>query len=302
MKKQKGNEIIKVAMAAVLSIGLFSAAFIGANNFALAAATGKTESIPSAAATVNIPATATVTPEDYQKPELTVYIPENPWYTVNPNAISAEEAAELGALYIWDMFGESMDGKVVEMYYSAWESHTRAYWHGNVANTLDDLTHNGTTDSMPVSYNPVYSFTVCATSGERIDIDKKVSHAVGDDVSAALSALHNDRNRRDELVNLRSAQQPPEHLDEYYQAAKDFTAKHFVDTDIVSVVFRNASAVGFDLDENGKLFIAAQQLLFTVTDNTGREAEVSISRETKELLHIITQHNDVVPGYSYGTP
>jgi len=158
------------------------------------------------------------------------------------------------------------------------------------------------TDSNRVVYHPKYSFTICAVSGERIDISQMISHAAVNDVSAALRELHNDVSRRDELVNLRSAGQPPENLDEYAQAAKDFAAKHFIGTEIASVEFVNASAAGFDLDENGKLFVAAQQLLFTVTDSTGREAEVAINRETKDLLRIITQHNDVVPGYNFETP
>ena len=285
MKKYNGKEIIKVAMAAVLSIGLFSAAFAGANNFAFAAVTSKTESFPPVA-TVHISAAKIVAPEDYQEPELTVIVPDNPWYAVSPNAMTAEDAAALGALYIWDIFGERIDGKVVEMYYSAGESHTRAYWHGNVVDSLDDL----------------YSFTICAVSGERIDISQEVSHVTGKDVSAALTELHNDLSRRDELVNLRSAGQPPENLDEYAQAAKDFAAKHFIATEIVSVAFVNVSAAKFDLDERGKLFVAAWQLLFTVTDSTGREAEVAISRETKDLRRITTQHNDVIPGYSYEAP
>ena len=295
MKKIKGSGIITAA--AFLSIGIFSAAFIAVNSLTLAAAAGKTESIPPVTATVNIPAAEPVMPEDYQQPDFTVYVPENKWYSVGANDLSAEEAAQIGALYIWDMFGESIDGKAVEMYYSAWDSHTRAYWHGYVADSFEDLKNNVMTDAMRTTTNPVYGFTICAASGERVDI-QAVSNYVN---IPALSELHNDMNRRDELAKLRSAQQPPERLDEYAQAAEAFAAKHFAGSEVVGVEFRNASAYSFDLDENGELFIATQQLLFTVTDSTGREAEVSISRESKALIRIVTQHNDVVPGYNHDT-
>ena len=287
MKKTKGIGIITVAMAAVLSIGLFSAAFIGINNFAFAAAAGKPESIPPVAATVGIPAVETTAPEDYQEPALTVLVVGNEGAAAGANALSPDEAAQIGALYIWDMFGESIDGKAVQMHYSAWNSHTRPYWHGNVVDSEET--------------QALFSFTICALSGERIDIFKQVSRAAGDDAAAALSELLNDRNRRDELVNLRAILNA-QATEDYAQAAEDYAAKHFMGAGIASVEFRNAAAAGFDLDENGKLFAAAQQLIYAVTDNTGREAEVAISLETKELLHILTQHNDVIPGYNYDAP
>jgi len=292
MKKTKGNGITTIAMAAVLSIGLFSTAFIGVNSLAFAAATDKTESIPPVTATVYIPTADTFMQGDYQAPELTVYQNHNEWYTASANALTPEAAAELGAQYIWDLFGESIDGKTVEMNYTAQPYHTRAYWHGAVADTREDLENHDTQ----------FRFTICAVSGERIDISSAVLAEISPEIKEALSALMNDNSRRDKTVRVRSGGEPPAQLDEYAQAAEDFAAKHFTGTEVVSVEFRSAAVAGFELDENGNIVMNGQRLLFTVTDSTGREAEVAISRETRELFSIGTQHNDVVPGYNYDAP
>ena len=292
MRKVKGNEIIQVALAAVLSIGLCSAAFVGVNNWAFAAATSKTESIPANEATVNIPLAETVSAENYQKPELDVYEAQNEWYSASADALSYEEAAQLGALYIWDMFGESIDGKAVEMLYTAQPYFTRAYWHGAVADTRADLENHDT----------LFTFTICAVSGERIDISKfslGFTEESSSEVKEVLSALMNDSSRRDEAARVRLGGElpAPAQLDEYAQVAEDFAAKQFCGTEIIRIEFRNAAVAEYGFDENGNIVMTGQRLLFAVMDSTLREAYVTINTETKELLSIETQHNDVVPGY-----
>ncbi|MCL2146481.1 MAG: hypothetical protein FWH52_01615 [Synergistaceae bacterium] len=385
MKKIKCNEIMKMVTAIILSIGLFSAAFVGANNLAFAAATNKTESIPPVAKTVNIqtatinkteydspaatdvavptaainkteydpstaadvavptaainkteidPSTAVINkvendlstsatvnipaventpavenipavemepPEDYKKPEITVYQQHNEWFTPSVNALSPEEAAEIGAKYIWDVLGESIDGKTVEMYYSAHPSHTRAYWHGSVAETRENL---DVTDME--NYDVQFWFTICAVSGERIDISNTRRAGEASMGNEKYKALWNEIEKLSpeetvELVRLRDEYPPPERLPEYVQMAEDFAARHFNNTEVIGSRLCDYSYFGdFALDENRNIVIApAWEIWFTVTDSAGREADIGINMNTEELLHILTQHNDIVPGYSY---
>ena len=132
MKKHKLSEIMKVAAASVLSIGVFSMAFMGINSVALAAATNGTQSIPSAVETVNIP--DNLPPENFQSPAITVLEETNEANNVerNAHALTSEEAAEIGAQYIWEVFGESIDNTTIIMTYSNWQGMTRTYWQGVV--------------------------------------------------------------------------------------------------------------------------------------------------------------------------
>jgi|GEM_PF-1917653 len=129
MIKHKVSEIMKIATATVLSIGIFSMAFIGVNGVAFAAATYGTQDIPSITETVNIP--ENLPPANFQLPAITV-LEEVSDAERNAHALTTEEAAELGAQYIWEVFGESIDNKTVIMSYRNWQGMTRTYWQGVV--------------------------------------------------------------------------------------------------------------------------------------------------------------------------
>ncbi|MCL2057680.1 MAG: hypothetical protein FWH01_01290 [Oscillospiraceae bacterium] len=397
MKKAKSNEIIKVAVAAVLAIGLFSAAFIGVNNLAFAAATGKTDIVQpvlagaamqtitattaatttatttataaimegatvtastaeaadeaagtaeaaeevaeaagtaeaaevaeeavgvaeAAAATIlNVISAAGVPPTteptavastqnipqaEYIKPNMNVYHKQNEWYTPGANALSYEEAAEIGAHFIWAMFGDSIDGKTVQMNYSSWPSHSRAYWFGNVADSKDTMDPKDTQN-----YEILYNFMICAVSGEWIDIWNHQVQTKDDDIQARavfseLSALSPDE--AEEIQRQRYAYPPPENYEEYMQTAMNYAAMYFnnAGADAVSIEMWEYSSYGrYGLDENGDIIIVpAKYLVYTVTGSAGRTAEVQINAETMELVLIETQNNDIIPGYNYDAP
>ena len=303
MRRTNGNEIIKVAMAAVLSIGLFSATFVGINNLAFAAATNKTQSIPPVVATANIPATKIVVPEDYQQPELSVYDATDKTVAVNPNAISAEEAAELGAQYIWDMFGESIDGKTVVMTYCVWPSHTRAYWMGEVAETKDAAENNVW----------LFNYYIGAVSGERADIydmildiadDRRGRDGEWDEwdrekwrLITEFTEEYRLAGRVDELDEMFAVKPTDEQLDEYGQLAKGYAAKHFVGTEVSDAAFLGGG-VDVDIDEDGNFVKTDKTLEFKVTDSAGRSAVVTVAIETRALLNVSSSQFDIVPGFN----
>ena len=326
MKKTKGKELTKVAMVTVLSIGLFSAAFVGVNNLAFAAAANKTQSIPPAAAaasltsipatqipTAQIPATQIDAQEDsgesqdYRKPELSVIDATDKATAVSPNAMSAEEAAELGAQYIWDTFGESIDGKTVVMTYCVWPSHTKAYWMGEVAETKGDAENNVW----------LFFYYIGAVSGERADIynmnpDIDTSRRARDAESAEkerekwkliieFTEEYRLAGRTDELDEMFKVKPTEEQLDEYGQLAKGYAAKHFIGTEVTDAVFLGGG-VDVDIDEDGNFVKTDKTMEFKVTDSAGRCADVTVAIETRALLNISSNHYDIVPGWNADYP
>ena len=312
--KTKGNELTKVSIVAVLSIGLFSAAFVATNNLAFAAAADKVQSMPpvvAAASLTNSPAAQIAAPDasgesqGYRKPELSVYDATDKTVAVNPNAISAEEAAELGAQYIWDMFGESIDGKAVVMTYCVWPSHTKAYWLGEVAETKDDAENN----------DWLFNYYICAVSGERADIynmnpdiDALTHDAASSVRERQISKLlieftekYRLAGRIDELDEMFAVKPTEEQLEEYGQLAKDYAAKHFIGTEVASIVFIHGGSSA-DIDEDGNIFKTDKTLTFKATDSSGRCADVCVAIETRALLNVSSSQYDIVPGYNYDAP
>ena len=288
MLKKKSNEFIKMIATAILCIGVFSVAFMGINSIVFAAATNGAESIPLTTTSVNIP-TENVPPEGFQSPTLTIYVPMHEWHhdpSTNVHAMSAEEAAELGAQYIWEMFGVCIDGKVVEMAYTAWSSMTR-YWQGTVANSIEDIENHDT----------LFFFALDAVTGERINIHCTRTAPSRD--PRALGATN------EEFMHIRRGSlntDPPTCMDIYEEAAKNFAAKHFQHTEVESIVFESALPALFERDDDGNIIALSQILTFVITDCTGREARIGFIAATKELTHILTSHNDIVPGYIHGGP
>jgi len=300
MTKTKGKEILKVAAVAVLSIGVMSAGLIGLNAKVFAGATNNGESMPiiatQAVAAPAIAQDAQEAPEGFQAPTLTIneFQENNP----SPRALNLEDAAQIGAQYIWDMFGICLDGKFVDLWYQVWPSHTRAYWFGHVAESREAL----------VNSQFLYSFLIDAVTGERIDITRIEITYRPEAVQAALNeqVIRGDYGRNvdgtgdtifDAILNLRTRHQMPERLDEQEQVAKELAQRHFVRTEVVSAEFVSFGVSNFDLDESGNLVITAHMLTFSVTDSTGRVALVSFNEETGELFNISTQMNDVIPSF-----
>jgi len=134
MNRNRNKGILVTTVASVLSIVMFSTLFVGANRLALATAVNTTERIPAATVPVNAAEAENIQPVGYQRPSITVVEDESnaSYYTKSANTLSVEDAADIGAQYIWDVFGENIDGMTVLMNYSSFPSSTRTYWHGTV--------------------------------------------------------------------------------------------------------------------------------------------------------------------------
>ncbi len=268
MRKNKVNDVFKVSVASILSIGIFSAGFLGVNNIAFASAINKTESIATAVAAVNIRPTDNELPEGYPKHTLTVYeAPDS--NKKSANAISMEEAAEIGAQYIMEIFGESIDGKTVEMFYMSYPYNTRAYWDCSVADSKSELENNEYT----------FQFTLDAVSGERIGIS-----SFWDWKSDGKLYTQEEREGLTEKYYSQSGI--------YLPIAQEYAKKHFNHSAVTSVVYNNTS---------GRM-TGKETITFTATDDTEREAYITIDVQTKQLLNIDTTFNDIIPGFNADVP
>jgi hypothetical protein len=249
-------------------------------------------------------------PEGYQSPELT--IDGQDWSNPDVNAMSREEAAEIGAQYIWEVFGESIDGLYVRMLSYSVPSETRAYWRGTVHHeefTLPFGLHSfigveiteemvnemriiGNMSSPP----EIFRFVIDAVTGERINISRDFDY--GSDDMALLREMAQNEESRMIMGNFYQTVQPPDDITKYAQAALDAAQRHFTGTQAVSVVLDNVypAPYSFGRDSNGNIFVKYLSLNFLVTDSTGREAYVDV-HETKGVSGISTEHNDVMPGF-----
>jgi len=281
MSNRKGRGIIITAVASVLSIGIFSALFIGANSIGLAEATGKTGTIAprqavvaptAAAANADADLTADVSDigiiEDSQIPAMTIYESSRDGIANHPRSASAltmEEAAEIGAYYIWDMFGDSIYGKHVEMFYTAFPSSTRTYWHGSVSDSSGELAY----------LNAIYTFTIDAISGERVSATQIVRREDERTMRSSEEALASI-----ELYNARS--------DEFIPLVEEFASKHFGNTKLESI----------ELAFAGGRVVGEAIITFNVTDETGREARMTFDFYTRWLSSVCSQMSDIVPGWN----
>ncbi|MCL2837956.1 MAG: hypothetical protein FWE04_02665 [Oscillospiraceae bacterium] len=314
--KTKISDILKVGAAAALTIALFSASLVGVNNLALAFSTGGTETLPAIAA-AEIP--ENVPSADFVAPNLTLI--ECRWQresgVVAPeSAISREEAAQIGAQYIWDVFGASIDGMYVQMSYSDWESSSRTQWSGLVGSSPEAF------DFESENWGWSFSFAIDAVTGERIDIDTGVGfrrHWTDDMDMDTMMAFRmaivesgffeKSASEMMEFVGLSN-----EELEAYTQKALDLAQRHFNNSEVVDIQvgidfgfgLRTESHKSYvittpELNDDGSIGFAFSAIQFTATDDTGREAHITIPSASANYVRteVRTQHNDIIPNWNY---
>jgi predicted small secreted protein len=277
MKKKKSHELRKIIVFSTLALALAVTAFIGSNNLVFAAAT-KPETIPmSDAIKISQMSTSTAS-DDYQTPKLTVVWNDNdglPENAPHAGAMGYEEAAQIGAQYIWDMYGESIDGKTVEMTYAAWPFSSRTYWMGVVAGS--------------------YEFKVDAVTGEAISILS---------ASSQPTKVGSGTEKTVTIAQFKAMQEePPARLAEFSEIAKGFAQKHFSRTKVASVDFVhvdygvNRKSFGQNNSDTFIVYDEGISITFNVADDTGRVAFVIIDTRTGQAVHLDTMESDFIPGY-----
>jgi hypothetical protein len=178
--------VMKPMMAAVLTIGASTLLFQGLTQTIAASEIGKVDSVPttytSYEAAVSAPASL---PEGYKKANYLVGdINLEYYHKTKPGSMdmAKEEAAEIGAKLLWQVFALDLEGLTIEMgFRTATESFPRTNWHGDVR--IDGKVR--------------YTFTVDSVTGEPLDAVQ--SRTLAEKVSTGFDAAL-DKNPQEYLA------------------------------------------------------------------------------------------------------
>jgi len=314
MKTTRSKDILKMVAVSAFAIGVFSSALIGANHLAFAAATNEIQPISVTSEAAHIP--PNLPPEGFQAPTLNIVSsPINNVHannTVTASAMSMEEAAQIGAQYIWDVFGESIDGMYVEIMFAAWPSQSRTYWMGVVfPSNPDSMETTDLQSRLHRAHNELYRFAIDAVTGLRVDISPgfgfipqpsyEERQALSEwRMSGERLAWHiawEEMSTAEHMSYLGLSQQD---IQPYLQAAREFARRHF-----------NNSALVYETESFGVFHNICRSddgpasfggISFSISDDTGREAIIMVDAETRSLrsgLGIRTQDNDFIPGFIF---
>ena len=159
----EGNSLKKTILTAVAAIGTSTILFQGVTLAMTEAEFKKINTIPTSYAnyTASLPQAApTSLPEGYTKANYTVGAINNEWYRnqmPTSKDMTKEDASEIGAQALWEIFDLNLEGQVIEMgYQQASESYSRSIWTAEVL----------------INDEESYYFSVDSVTGELITIGR----------------------------------------------------------------------------------------------------------------------------------
>ena len=334
MKTPRFKELLKVAVATTLAVGLFAGTLLGANHLVLQAATNGETYLPAAVYAVAIPTNPVEAAGGVESPNFTIIDTTMvDRFEVPPHALSLEEAAQIGAQYIYDIFGATIGGMYVELSFANWEHMTRPTWQGTVASfdrdtlarsarlneiaeefmaqvqnyndgrrdcwdALNDARREFDQKASAYRYIPGYfNFIIDANTGARIDIWRGTSAtSVGVTTGQAIAIDEYIRNHWNDDWAAAAFFSPPisyEDQEAFSQLALEYAQRHFNNSAVVDVQFEGAFANFVYNYGDIKRYIVVS---LSATDDTGRVANLVFSQSTHELHTISTMRNDVLPG------
>ena len=342
MNTVKIKEICKVMGVSIVALGLFAALLLGFSHLTLRAATSETTSLPPAMLYASIPSdpvqlaaeqgpqSRNMTVVDLTGTGLNRLVPGDD-ITVDPLALTPEEAAAIGAQYIYDIFGVCIDGMYVEVEFApAWALVGRMVWHGEVSlqyrgtrahrieeqRLMDEFmaARNRGEDTSDMRWGinsripepPMFRFIIDAITGERMDVfhvTNITAPRMIEEHEFGIIPAYIEREWRGNWDAALSAEVTSQTLEELYQLAWHYGQRQFLNTTVNYVEFIGAFR-GLSLDDNSNVVHTAGQANFEVTDEAGRVAILIFCLETMGITSISTFRNeisfhDVVPG---GTP
>jgi hypothetical protein len=185
MQKRKINEVVKIAAASLLSIALFGGVLLGANRLAFANAASRTMELPPLEAmnvspeinnAVSLGAALSASPEAPRSLNVKETASESwifgSYHQRDENTLTAGEAAQLGARYIYELFGECIDGATVHMTFNGHMRHRggSGVWSGIVGDGI--LPGRVDTDIPMLIGIPSFLFMINAETGEAIHVER----------------------------------------------------------------------------------------------------------------------------------
>ncbi len=178
--------------------------------------------------------------------------------------LSMDKAAEAGAKYIYDLYGEKGDGNAMWMSYMSF----RNQWAGRVTKA----------DSELKAGNIIFSFIIDAENGKRIRIydmrgigaDKQERSMTGEELAKFKAKI-------------------PDKIDEYKKLAAESAQKHFYDDKVASLDYYGVGPMNMNIIEiepTRDYYYTEMCVRFIATDSAGRASEIAISMDTGKLREI----------------
>lgn len=297
MKESIRKEGLKTILLGGLAVTVFGGVFIATNNYALAASHNKNISVPTSYQDSNGSAKTSI---DYVKANYKV-VQNKVMTCTNSNAISVNDAAEMGAQYLWDMFKVDLTGKTIYMSFTVNPSTGIAHWNGDIFDNENQISET----------MPEYGFTIEAISGARDSAQYNLSDKI---VYKGQKTIQYKQSEADSYYKA--------NCDEFLKLAKNFAEKN-MKSKPVSAEFVNTSAslapgYTFEVPEGktttfavadgqiedrglikvspyGKFEASYVAVNILVKDANGNKTNVSIDATNKTLISI----NNVYTGIDY---
>ena len=205
-------------------------------------------------------------------------------------SLPAEEAALLGAKYIWDIFGDCIDGSTVEMHYIHGGMYERPFWQGFVTPASEARVN----EDGAVYLQESYTFLLDAITGERVGISfTPWSDPLWEDNPNMYTYLEDTGiSDVETFVNKALDLFPtPEFEERAKQVGKIFAQRHFNNSEVESVRYETSS-LGSEQNELGELVAISHGFGIVATDSTGRETVFNFSiYDSKAVLRNIEAHS-----------
>ena len=229
------------------------------------------------------------------------------------DALDIEEIGQIGADYILDVLGESIDGLYILLSY--WYlpergEYQKHYWSGAVMATRDEVDNyiNGE------NITPLFSFGIDAITGERMRVD---DHRMADDWNEFLNqlsdfdcfdyAISEDLSDQESMSEwemwdimtdeelavfgeclveqeeavvaylLEAFPSPSQmEIDEAMEIAKDYAERHFNDSSVISIA------------ATPREYYPVNELIFEAEDETGSVVQINLERDTNRFIYVVT--------------
>ncbi|MCL2402921.1 MAG: hypothetical protein FWC86_01605 [Coriobacteriia bacterium] len=242
--------------------------------------------------------------------------------------VSMERAVQIGMQYVWDIFNEDADGTYIEMTFVDLFSNSKTYWMGTIAVHAEDLGRDiyyNSASAEPWLTTGLYSFIVDAETGLRVEIfpwrdlqqgesynqwlvryeeEGFVQFETGEIVPVSEQDWMREwleKNLDEQMAYLGLNK---EDIEPYLEAAREFARTHFNNSELVYETEKFELSYGYMIRMPDSMLVRKMNndrgvsfagIRFTISDNTGREANIWVEAETFDLcaLGIRTQHNDV---------
>ena len=176
--------------------------------------------------------------------------------------LSIEEAAHIGAIYILDVFYNTLEGMYLEMTFNYNPHISESLWIGTIAHSPDSF--GGAYEGFIPG---IIMFSIDAFTGERVNISNE-----------GLESLHILDLPPWELSEAEFLELYPkiddDEMEIMVEVATDYASRHFGDSSTVE-------SINFVDESNPNEF-----LNFTAMDNNGRVVDILIQRETRKLYSI----------------